>query len=250
MNKLQLLSNAADQLEEIAEGGKGSLDVTGPMIIAEFELFGIPFHLTESITVQWVVMLFLGTIFFILGRNLKVRPDGKRQAFAEMLVTTFVNLVKNSMGEKYFRFAPYIAVLFMFSACNSLSSFFGFRSPTADVSVILSWGIVTFVMVQYNRYKTGGFFRGITNFLNPLNIVSEFSNPMSQSFRHFGNILSGFIIGSIVYWALGSFAIGVPAATSLYFDLFSSVMHAFIFATLTMVYITNADLTPVKSADD
>jgi len=236
-----LLANAADQLEEVAEAS--GLTISGPMVIAEFELFGIVFKITESITVQWVVMLFLATLFIILGRNLKLKPEGKRQVAAEMLVTTFVNLVKGSMGAKYHRLTPYIATLFMFSAFNSLSCFLGFRSPTADVSVILSWGIVTFVLVQINRYKTGGFGRGFINFINPLNFVSEFSNPMSQSFRHFGNIMAGFIISSIIYWALGSFAIAIPAVASLYFDLFSSVMHAFIFITLTMVYITNADLT-------
>lgn len=242
-----LLSNAADQLDEVAEGG--GLTISGPMIVAEFELFGIPFVITESITVQWLVMLFLGILFFVLGRNLKIIPEGKRQAAAEMLVGTFVNLIKSNMGEKYYRLTPYIATLFMFSALNSLSCFLGFRSPTADVSVILAWGLITFFLVQYNRYKTGGFLRGFLNFINPLNIISEFSNPMSQSFRHFGNIMAGFIISSIIYWALGSFAIIVPAVASLYFDLFSSVMHAFIFITLTMVYITNADLTkPEKNS--
>jgi F-type H+-transporting ATPase subunit a len=35
--------------------------------------------------------------------------------------------------------------------------------------------------------------------------------------------------------------IGIPALLSLYFDLFSGFMQAFVFIMLTMAYISNAD---------
>jgi F0F1-type ATP synthase membrane subunit a len=45
----------------------------------------------------------------------------------------------------------------------------------------------------------------------------------------------------IFYWALGYFAVFVPAVFSLYFDLFGAVIQAYIFVTLTMVYVLMAD---------
>ena len=36
------------------------------------------------------------------------------------------------------------------------------------------------------------------------------------------------------------FQLGIPAVLSIYFDLFSSLMQAFIFCMLTMLYIANA----------
>ena len=36
------------------------------------------------------------------------------------------------------------------------------------------------------------------------------------------------------------FEFGLPAILSLYFDFFSSVLQAFIFCTLTMIYVAGA----------
>jgi F-type H+-transporting ATPase subunit a len=242
----QTTGQVAEQAAQAAESG--GLVINGPMVVAEFELFETTFRLTESITVQWVVMIFLGTLFFVLGRNLKLRPEGKRQAMAEMLVSTFSGMVKENMGEKYFRYTPYIGCLFIFSLCLSLSTLFGFRPPTADVSVIVAWGVVTFTLITRNRWKTAFKSRNpvkcLLHYANPLNLVSELSNPMSQSLRHFGNILAGVVIGGIIYWALGSFAVVIPAAVSLYFDLFGSFLQAFIFVTLTMVWVAMAEIEP------
>ena len=39
------------------------------------------------------------------------------------------------------------------------------------------------------------------------------------------------------------FQLGIPAILSVYFDLFTSLMQAFIFCMLTMLYIANAAQT-------
>ena len=254
MNPMLLLSNA-EFAENVAEKS-GGLDIVGPLIVWEFKLFGVNWQITESVTVQWLALLLLGTLFFILGRNLKVRPEGKRQALAEMIVGMFSGLVKSNMGPGYFRYAPYIGALFCFSLTLSLTSLLGFRPPTADISVIGAWGILTFLLVQRNRFKTGGVLGGLKSFTDPipvilpLNLVSEIANPVSQSFRHYGNVLAGVIIGSIIYWGCGNLSniiIGLdlplflPALTSIYFDIFAGILQAFVFVMLTMVYVSMAD---------
>ena len=78
-----------------------------------------------------------------------------------------------------------------------------------------------------------------------------------MAFRHYGNVLSGSVVSvlvgtalqglsaSIFNWLPGVFAeipylrIGIPAVLSLYFDLFSGCLQAFIFAMLTMLYVAN-----------
>jgi len=232
--------------------------VDGAMIVYELELFGISSdpesllstNITTSVTSQFVVVIILGSLFFILGRNLKVKPETKRQMIAEAFVGFFTGTVRDAMGEKYLKYVPYIATLFCFSALNSLIGLTGMRSPTADISVVGTWGLITFFLVQRNKFKTGGFkgaakslFEPVAPML-PLNILGEITNPLTQSFRHFGNILAGSIIMGILYWALGYFAIALPAVFSLYFDLFGAVIQAYIFITLTMVYVLMADLSP------
>ena len=96
----------------------------------------------------------------------------------------------------------------------------------------------------------------------PFNVLGEVFKPISMSFRHFGNVLSGMVISSLVYAALilanhalfgwlpgflgtllGNIpflAVGIPTVLSLYFDWFSSAMQAFIFCMLTMIFIRTA----------
>jgi len=221
--------------------------IQGPEIVFDFNLFGYTVGVTESIIAEWVVVVFLGVLFFILGRNLKVKPEGKRQAAGEWVVSFFSDMVKDGMGPEFKKYTTYIGCLLVFSMFSSLSGLFGMRSPTADLSVVGAWGIITFVLVERYKFKTGGIKGFLKSFVDPIpvmlpfNILGEFANPVSQTFRHYGNILGGMIIGTIVYWALGAFAIFIPAMLSLYFDIFSAVVQAYIFVSLTMAYVSMAD---------
>ena len=221
--------------------------VNGALKSAEFELFGTTFALSEVVVVQWLVVVILGVLFFILGRDLKVRPTTKRQMAAEMIVGLFSGMVNDSMGVTYKKYTPYISALFCFSLTSSLMGLLGLRAPTSDISVVGAWALITFVLVQRNKLKTGGvkgYFKSFIEpmpFMLPFNIIGEIANPMSQALRHFGNIVSGLVIGGLIFFALGNFAIGLPAVLSLYFDLFSSVVQAYIFVTLTMSYVAMAE---------
>ena len=79
-----------------------------------------------------------------------------------------------------------------------------------------------------------------------------------MAFRHYGNVLSGSVISVLVAAALQGLSqiilgrlpgilgevpwlrIGIPAVLSVYFDLFSGCLQAFIFAMLTMLYVGGA----------
>lgn len=221
--------------------------VSGPLVVASFDLFGITWNLTESIIVQWLVIAVVFVIILVLTSSLKVIPDTKRQAAAEWIVEFFTGTVKETMGEKYGAYIPYIGALFCFSLFSSLMGLLGLRSPTADLMVTGTWGIITFVMIQYNRAKTGGVKGYFHNFIEPLpfmlpfNIIGEIANPVSIALRHFGNIVAGMVISTLIYFALGNFAILIPAVLSLYFDIFSSVIQAYIFVMLTMCYVASAE---------
>ena len=161
-------------------------------------------------------------------------------------------MVRDTMGEKYRKYTPYIGGLFCFSILSSLMGLFGFRCPTSDLSVIAAWGITTFVLTLRNKLKTGGikgYLKGFIEpmpFMLPFNIIGDIANPVSQTLRHFANILAGSVIGGLIYFALGQVAnglasIGIPAVCSLYFDLFSAFIQAYIFCTLTMAYVSMAE---------
>lgn len=221
--------------------------VNGPLVVASFDLFGITWNLTESVIVQWIVMLILLVVMIILTHKMEVIPKTKRQAMAEWIVTLVQGMVDTTMGEKYKKYTTYIGALLCFILINNLMSLLGLRNPTADISVTGAMAIITFVMTQYNRAKTGkvkGYFHAFIEpmpFMLPFNIIGEIANPISQALRLFGNMVAGMVIGGLIYFALGNFAILIPAVASLYFDIFSAVIQAYIFTTLTMAYISGAE---------
>ncbi len=236
-------------LNAMLMASESAFTINGPLVVASWEMFGMTWNLTESVIVQWIVIALLGALFFVLGRGLKVVPTSRRQALAEWLVTFVVDMVDGTMGEKYKSYRPYIGMLIIYVVVCNLIGLLGLRSPTADVSVTATLAIITFFMTQYNRAKTGGVKGYLKSFIDPLpfmlpsNIIGEISNPVSMALRLFGNMVAGMVIGGLIYWALGSIMppIFVPAVASLYFDIFSGVIQAYIFTMLTMSYISNAE---------
>lgn len=237
--------------------------MNGPKIMFEIPLFGgIP--VTETVTNTWIIMAFIVIVCIWLTHGMKKVPSGK-QVIAEKIVGMLYNMVESTMGKGYISFAPYIGTLFTLSVLGSLSSLLGMRPLTADLSTTLGWALVTFVMVQGNNIRCNGvkgWLKGFIEplpFLLPINLIGEIANPISMSFRHFGNIAAGMVITSLMYGALASlsavllqwipsvfissipiFQLGVPAILSIYFDLLTSFLQAYIICMLTMVFVSGA----------
>lgn len=241
----------------------GGFEVTGAKIYYTIPVLGgIP--ITETVVNTWVIMAIITGVCIWLTHDLKVRPTSRRQIVAEFLYKTAYNFVEGNMGKQFGAYVPFISALFTLSLLSSLSGLTGAYSPTSDLSTEISWALLVFVLITYNKIKAGGilgYFKGYTEpivVLTPFNIISEVATPISMAFRHFGNIASGTVIMGLLYSALAAlshillgwlpgflgsvplFQLGIPAFLSLYFDLFSSFLQAFIFCMLTMMYISSA----------
>lgn len=244
-----------------------NVEINGARIFFEIPVLGgIP--ITATMVNAWCIMVLIIGLCIWLTRDLKVRPTGKRQIVAEFVVQTAQKFVVGNMGERFRNMVPFVSAIFSMSVLCSLSSLVGAFPATSDLSTELAWAVVVFIMITGTKIRTGGlggYLKGFTQpifILTPFNILSELATPISMAFRHFGNIVSGSVITSLVYAALavashalfgwlpgalgeilGSIPflqVGIPAVLSVYFDLFSSCMQAFIFCMLTMLYIANA----------
>ena len=217
--------------------------------------------LTETIVNMWIVMAVIVGLCIFLTRGMQVHARTKRQIVAEFIVQKVNGMVKENMGQKFQGYGPFIAAIMSLSALCSLSSMIGMYAPTSDLSVLLGWALLVFVLITYTKIRTNGvlgYLKGYTEpipILTPFNIISEIATPISMAFRHFGNIASGTVITTLVYAALAALSsavfqwlpgalsqipilqVGSPAVLSIYFDLFSSCLQAFIFCMLTMMYI-------------
>ena len=239
------------------------IEITGAHVFFTIDLPLQSLPITESQINSWIVLISLFFFCLFMTNGIKQNIHTKRQVLAEWMVEAVEGLVKSNMGEYFMGFAPFVAAIMALSAFSSLLSLTGLFPPTSDLNIVAGWALLVFMLITYYKMKCGPLhylksFGEPVPFLAPLNIISEVATPVSMAFRHYGNILSGSVISVLVAAALqglthlimgnlpgwlGEFPflrIGIPAVLSIYFDVFSGLLQAFIFAMLTMLYVGGA----------
>lgn len=256
---LPLLAGIA--LRVLTKPASEGISITGAQIYFTIPMPIQDLPITESQVNSWLVILMLLGLCLFLTRNLKTRDISTRQILAEWLVEKADALVKGSMGEYFMGYSAFIAAILGLSAFSSLLSLVGLFPPTSDINVTAGWAVLVFVLITYYKCKCGPV-RYLKSFaepvplLAPLNVISEIATPVSMAFRHYGNVLSGTVISVLIATALQGLSrlvlgwlpgvlgeipflqIGIPAVLSVYFDVFSGLLQAYIFAMLTMMYVS------------
>jgi F-type H+-transporting ATPase subunit a len=180
----------------------------------------------------------------------------------------FINGVtrSQSLTDKIF---PLIATFFLFIVSANflglLPGFLGaflvktggktvslFRSPNSDLNSTFALAIVSVVSIQYFGIEMLGFkkyLKRFFNFANPLKlffgffeIVSDLTKILSLSLRLFGNILAGEILLLVIAFLI-PYIIPLPF---MLLELFIGFIQAFIFATLSLVFIKTAEIEYLK----
>lgn len=219
------------------------MDVFGPL----FTLKIGPFSIGGDIVIQWVIMLILILFAFLVSRNFKINNPGKLQVVLEMAYETIANLVDENMGEEYKGYIPFVGTLAIFLGLLNISGVFGFASPTRNLSVVIGFTIITFLLVHGNAIKKNGLLGYMKSYgkpyvaMLPISIMEAIVFPLSLALRLFGNMLAAAIVIKLIYMGLGSIAWGaqlvLPIIPHAFFDLFDSVIQTIIFVMLTIITI-------------
>ncbi len=238
------------------------ITITGAQIYFTIPMPIQDLPITESQINSWLVIIAILGLCLFLTHGLKTRDISAKQHLAEWIVTKVDALVTDSMGNYFSGYSAFIAAILALSGFSSLLSLFGLYPPTSDINIVAGWAILVFALITYYKLKSGPlkYLKSFTEpvaFLTPLNVIGEFATPISMAFRHYGNILSGTVISTLIAAGLQGlskiilgwipfflgefplFQIGLPAVLSVYFDVFSGCLQAYIFAMLTMMYIAD-----------
>ena len=250
-------------LDVLTTPPSSGITVTGARIFFTIPMPIQDFPVTESQVNSVIVMISLFFLCLYLTHGLKERPELKRQHIVEWAIQKVDGLVLENMGEYFKGYSPFIIAILALSAFSSLSTLLGLFPPTSDINIVGGWAILVFAILTYYKLKCGplkyirGFMQPVA-LLAPINFISEFATPISMAFRHYGNVLSGTVISVLITAAfsglsqmvLGAlpgfladiplFQVGIPAVLSIYFDVFSGCLQAFIFAMLTMLNVSGA----------
>ncbi len=250
-------------LQILTDPPSEGIEIAGARIFFTIPLPLQDLPITESQVNSFLVVLTILGFALFMTHGISVEGGLRRQHFAEWIVEITDNMVKTNMGEFFAAFSPFVAGIMALSALSSLLSLLGLYPPTSDMNIVGGWALLVFGLITYYKFKCGPivYLKSFTEpaaMLTPLNVISEIATPVSMAFRHYGNILSGTVISVLLAAGLqgvsnmvfgwlpgflgevGWLRIGIPAVLSLYFDIFSGCLQAFIFAMLTMLYISGA----------
>ena len=216
--------------------------------IFQYNFFGHTVWITTTHVCLLIVMLVIIGFSVAAGRAMKKATDvpGTFQNIVEMVVEMLDKMVESSMGKNAAKFANYIGTIFIFILISNISGLFGLRPPTADYGVTFPLGVMTFILIHFNKFKhqkVKGVLKGLCDpwpIWAPINIIGDIAVPISLSLRLFANVLSGTVMMALVYGLLKWVAIFWPAALHVYFDLFSGAIQTYVFCMLTMTYISDA----------
>jgi len=202
--------------------------------------------------VSWLVISVLFIVSVLGTRNLSRIPSSL-QNFMEFILEFLQDIAKNQIGEHEYRsWVPYISTLFLFIlGSNWAGALIPWKlivlpegelaAPTNDINTTVALSLLTslsYFSAGLSKNGLGYFLRYVepTPVLLPINILEDFTKPLSLSFRLFGNILADELVVA-VFTLLVPILIPLPV---MILGLFASSIQALIFSTLSAAYIGEA----------
>lgn len=199
--------------------------------------------------IMLLLVLLLFALFFpwAARRYVKEKP-GRVQNFLEMIVAGIRGLLSDVIGhgaEK--KYLPMIGsfALFIFVS-NLFGLFFFLQPPTGVLSTTAGLAIISFLYFNTQGIAEHGLFKYLAHFMGPvlwlaplfflIEMIGNFARMLSLSLRLFMNIYGE-------HTATGIFAGLVPIVVPwplMALGLFTALLQAFIFVTLTSVYVSLA----------
>jgi F-type H+-transporting ATPase subunit a len=202
--------------------------------------------------VIWFVAILLLIAAKLSTSSLEKTPKGW-QNFMEAVLDFTQDIAKNQLGESLYRpWVPFISTLFLFIfGCNWAGALVPWKlillpegelaAPTNDINTTIALALLVSIFYFYGglRKKGLGYFKRYlepTPILLPINILEDFTKPLSLSFRLFGNILADELTVSVLTLLVPLF-IPLPI---MGLGIFASSVQALIFSTLAAAYIAEA----------
>lgn len=214
----------------------------------------------EQVSIVIITLVIIAFIFYFRAQLKKAENGGElnRGLVAVIELIRYLDgFTRDAMGDKHGRrLSAYISSVFIYILLSNVSGLFGLEAPTTNWSVTLALSLISWVLIQIASIQTNGWSGYLKGYLDPffvflpMNVLSEIGTILSLSLRLFGNLIAGSVLMGLLYglgsWLSGLFpVIGqfnflgpiITPAFHLYFDLFSGAIQAFVFMSLTTIFI-------------
>ena len=207
----------------------------------------------QVLLVIWLVFIVLILTSFLGAKNADRVPRSNLQNFVEMVYEFTESVCRDQLGSTFYKeWVPFISTLFLFIfGCNWAGAIIPFKlislpegelaAPTNDINTTVALALLTSVAYFSAglRKKGLGYFKRYIEplpLLLPINILEDFTKPLSLSFRLFGNVLADELTISVLT-SLVPLVIPLPIMA---LGVFAGSVQALIFSTLAAAYIAEA----------
>lgn len=224
-----------------------------------FFVFDMSGEIIVSLIVIGLIILFAFVIFFLAKRQDPLKAPKGLLLIAELGVRKADELASSFMNSDKQNFGAYVVSVALYLGLCYFVGMTGLPQPVTSLAIPLTLSLCTFFLIHFTaaRYNKWKYFKRFTEpvfiFL-PINLVSMWSPLLSFAFRLFGNALSGYIVLSLVYWALENLSAlifsALPAGVNsifiapiitpvlhLYFDVFAGFIQIVVFIFLSLIFI-------------
>jgi F-type H+-transporting ATPase subunit a len=199
------------------------------------------------IVMQILVALILMLLFAFLRPRLSMDRPGKLQHAFELINNFVHGEAEDAVGHGGSKYLPFFGTLFLFILfCNLIGIVPGFESPTMTPSVPAGCAIATFCYYNLMGLREQGVGNYLAHFAGPMpllaplmvpiELISHMARPLSLTVRLYANMYAGEQV-TLVFLSLTYFA--VPAIF-MGLHVFVSLLQAYIFMLLTMMYVSGA----------
>ena len=201
----------------------------------------------RSFALELLVAGGLIAIFLFIRVSLSVERANPVQHVAEMLHEFIGGQAEQVIGHGYQRYQAYVTCIFLFVLiCNLTGLIPGITAPTTSIMVTLGLAIPTFFFYNFHGIREQGPIGYLKHFAGPvwwmawlifpIEIFSDVIRIMSLSVRLYANMFAGDLV-TMVFFSL--VPVGVPVIF-LGLHIFVSLIQAFVFMLLTMIYLSLA----------
>jgi F-type H+-transporting ATPase subunit a len=203
--------------------------------------------INDTFALELLVAGFLIAFFAIVRLTLSVEKPNPAQQVAEMIHEFTGTQADQIIGHGYERFQAFVTCIALFVVLNNLLGLVpGIVTPTSQPVVPLGIAVLTFLYYNFHGIREQGIVGYVKHFAGPLwwlaplmfpiEIVSHLARMMSLTIRLYANMLASDLV-TLVFFSM--IPVAIPAVF-LGLHFFVSIIQAFVFMLLAMIYLSEA----------
>ncbi len=223
--------------------------------LVHMQLGGLDISINKAIIAMWIGLALVYLFFMlVVSKGVRLIP-GKLQSLGEVALEFIRGMTDEFIGEEGKKYFHFIAALFFFVfACNLIGLVPGSYTITSQLVVTGAFSVLIFLMTLLIGFaKHGLHFLGILvppgvpkimiPFMVIVETISLLARPISLSVRLFANMTAGHTVLGVLFaltLTAPTWVAWLPFGFTVIINVLEvaiALIQAYIFATLTCVYI-------------